>query len=98
MMIRAVMLIKSGGRVPRAVKLATELKRMACVTDAYAVFGRFDIVAFLESDDVKQLFKAISRATRLPGIMSTETLVEGQGNRDAVGDGTGPFTSQPMNY
>jgi uncharacterized protein with GYD domain len=93
MMIRAVMLIKSGGRVPRAVKLARELKRMAYVTDAYAVFGRFDIVAFLQSDDVKQLFKAISRATKFAGIMSTETLVEGQGNRDGEGYGRGPFSS-----
>jgi len=92
-MIRAVMLIRSGGRVPRAVNLAREMKRMAYVTDAYAVFGRFDIVAFLQSDDVKQLFKAISTATKLAGIMSTETLVEGQGNRDAEGYGRGPFST-----
>ena len=92
-MIRAVMLIKSGGRVPRAVNLARELKRMAHVTDAYAVFGRFDIVAFFENDDVKELFKAISRATKLAGIMSTETLVEGQGNRDFEGYGRGPFSN-----
>jgi hypothetical protein len=39
-MIRAVMLIKSGGRVPRAVNLAREIRRVAHVTDAYAVFGR----------------------------------------------------------
>jgi uncharacterized protein with GYD domain len=87
------MLIRSGGRVPRAVNLAREMKRMAYVTDAYAVFGRFDIVAFLQSDDVKQLFKAISTATKLAGIMSTETLVEGQGNRDAEGYGRGPFST-----
>jgi hypothetical protein len=92
-MIRAVMLIKSGGRVPRAVNLAREIRRVAHVTDAYAVFGRFDIVAFLENDDVKELFKAISRATKLPGIMSTETLVEGQGNRDNESYGRGPFSS-----
>lgn len=91
-MIRAVMLIRSGGRVQRAVNLARELKRMAYVTDAYAVFGRFDIVAFLQSDDVKKLFNTISRATRLAGIMSTETLVEGQGNRDAEDYGRGPFS------
>jgi len=92
-MIRAVMLIKSGGRVPRAVNLAKELKRLAHVTDAYAVFGRFDIVAFLENDDVKELFKAISRATKLAGIMSTETLVEGQANRDSESYGRGPFSN-----
>jgi uncharacterized protein with GYD domain len=93
MMIRAVMLIKSGGRVPKAVNLAAELKHMTYVTDAYAVFGRFDIVAFLQCDDTKQLFKAISRATKLARIMSTETLVEGQGNKDAEGYGRGPFSN-----
>ena len=91
-MIRAVMLIKSGGRVPRAVSLGDELRHMACVSDAYAVFGRFDVVAFFRGDDVKQVFEAVSRATKLEGIMSTETLVEGQGNKDSDDYGRGPFS------
>ena len=91
-MIRAVMLIKSGGRVPRAVSLAGELKRMTCVSDAYAVFGRFDVVAFFQADDVRQVFEAVSRATGLTGIMSTETLIEGQGRKDADEYGRGPFS------
>jgi uncharacterized protein with GYD domain len=90
-MIRAVMLIKSGGRVPRAVSLADELKRMACVSDAYAVFGRYDVVAFFQGDDVGQVFRAVSKATELAGIMSTETLVEGLGNKDSGDYGRGPF-------
>ena len=90
-MIRAVMLIKSGGSVPRAVSLANEVKCMAHVSDAYAVFGRFDVVAFFQSDDVKQVFHAVSKATKLAGIMSTETLVEGQGNTDPDNYGNGPF-------
>jgi uncharacterized protein with GYD domain len=91
-MIRAVMLIKSGGRVPRAVSLADELKSVACVSDAYAVFGRFDVVAFLQSDDVGHIFRAVSKATKLAGIMSTETLVEIQGNKDSADYGRGPFS------
>jgi uncharacterized protein with GYD domain len=86
------MLIKSGGRVPRAVSLADQLKSMACVSDAYAVFGRFDIVAFFQGDDVRQVFEAVSKATKLAGIMSTETLVEGQGNKDSEDYGRGPFS------
>ena len=50
-MIRAVMLIKSGGRVPKAVSLGNELKHIACVTDAYAVFGRFDRTGHLQGHD-----------------------------------------------
>jgi uncharacterized protein with GYD domain len=86
------MLIKSGGRVPRAVSLADQLKSMPCVSDAYAVFGRFDVVAFFQGDDVRQVFEAVSKATRLAGIMSTETLVEGQGNKDSEDYGRGPFS------
>ena len=91
-MIRAVMLIRSGGRVPRAVTLADELKRISCVSDAYAVFGRFDVVAFLQAGDVRELFKSISKATKLAGIMSTETIVEGRGNKDSDDYGRGPFS------
>ena len=91
-MIRAVMLIKSGGRVHKAVSLADELKGMPHVSDAYAVFGRFDIVAFLQAEDVKQIFKAVSKATKLAGILNTETLLEGQGNKDADEYGRGPFS------
>jgi len=86
------MLIKSGGRVPRAVSLADELKSVACVSDAYAVFGRFDVVAFLQGDNVRQVFEAVSKATKIAGIMSTETLVEGQGNKDSDEYGRGPFS------
>lgn len=86
------MLIKSGGRVPRAVSLADQLKSMTRVSDAYAVFGRFDIVAFFQGDDVRQVFEAVSKATKLAGIMSTETLVEGQGNKDSEDYGRGPFS------
>ena len=91
-MIRAVMLIKSGGSVPKAVSLADELKRMSHVSDAYAVFGRYDIVAFFQGDDVGQVFEAVSKATKLAGIMNTETLVEGQGNKDSDDYGRGPFS------
>lgn len=91
-MIRAVMLIKSGGSVPKAVSLADELKRMSHVSDAYAVFGRYDVVAFFQGNDVRQVFQAVSKATKLARIMSTETLVEVQGNTDPDDYGTGPFT------
>ena len=91
-MIRAVMLIKSGGSVPKAVSLADELKRMSHVSDAYAVFGRYDIVAFFQGDDVGQVFEAVSKATKLAGIVNTETLVEGQGNKDSDDYGRGPFS------
>jgi DNA-binding Lrp family transcriptional regulator len=92
-MIRAVMLFRSGGRVPKAVSLAKQLKSLEFVTDAYAVFGRFDIVAHLEGRDVKELFRSVSEATSLEGIMSSETLIEPAANQQSPEYGKGPFSS-----
>ena len=91
-MPRAVILIRSGGRVPKAVELAKELKRLAFVTDAYAVFGRVDVIAFLESKDVKELFRSVSEVTKIEGIMSSETLIDAESNGNAE-YGKGPFSS-----
>lgn len=92
-MIRAVMLFRSGGRVPKAVGLAEQLKALEFVTDAYAVFGRFDIVAFLEGEDVKELFRSVSEATKHEGIMSSESLIEVVSNQESHDYGKGPFSS-----
>jgi len=92
-MMRAVMLFRSGGRVPKAVDLAEQLKVLEFVTDAYAVFGRFDIVAYLEGKDVKELFSSVSQATKLEGIMSSETLIEVVAYQESPDYGKGPFSS-----
>lgn len=75
-MIRAVMLFRSGGNVPKAVSIAEQLKTLEFVIDAYACYGRFDVVAFLEGETEKELFNLFYEATKLEGIMSTETLME----------------------
>jgi uncharacterized protein with GYD domain len=88
------MLFRSGGRVPKAVSLAEQLKALEFVTDAYAVFGRYDIVAYLECKDVKQLFSLVSDATKLEGIMSSESLIEVIAADQQSDDyGKGPFSS-----
>jgi hypothetical protein len=91
-MIKAVMLIKSGGRVPKGVSLAKQLKTFEFVVDAYAVFGRFDVVAFLEGADVKKVFRSVSEATNLEGIISSETVIEVVANQESNDEGKGPFT------
>ena len=70
------MLFRSGSRVPKAMSLANQLKALEFVTDAYAVYGRFDIVAFLEAKTEKQLLKSVYDATKLEGIISSETLID----------------------
>ena len=92
-MIRAVMLIRSGGRVPKAVELAKRLKESEAVKDAYAVFGRYDVVAFFECEDMKHIFRSLSRATEASGIMVSESLMEVQENQYTEEYGKGPFAN-----
>jgi uncharacterized protein with GYD domain len=92
-LIRAVMLIKSGGRVPKAVELARRLKQSEKVKEAYAVFGRYDVIAFFESEDVKSIFRSLSRATEESGIMVSESLIEVPENQQTEEYGKGPFAS-----
>jgi uncharacterized protein with GYD domain len=87
------MLIRSGGRVPKAVELAKRLKELDAVKEAYAVFGRYDVVAFFECEDVKHIFRSLSRATEASGIIVSESLIEVQQNQYTEEYGKGPFAS-----
>jgi hypothetical protein len=92
-MIKAVMLFRSGGRIPKAVGLAEQLKTLEYVTSAYAVFGRYDIVAFLDCKSINELFKSASEATRLDGVMSSETLIEVASNQESPEYDKGPISN-----
>jgi uncharacterized protein with GYD domain len=92
-LIHAVMLIKSGGRVPKAIELAKRLKESKGVREAYAVFGRYDVIAFFESEDVKSIFRSLSRATEESGIIVSESLIEVPENQHTEEYGKGPFAS-----
>jgi len=92
-LIRAVMLIRSGGRVPKAVELAKRLKESEAVKDAYAVFGRYDVVAFFECEDMKHIFRSLSKATEANGIMVSESLMEIQKSQHTEEYGKGPFAN-----
>ena len=91
-MIRAVMLFRSGSSVPKGVSLAKKLRTLSFVTDAYAVFGRFDVVAFLEAEDENKLYKLFSEAT-LEGVMTLESLIEVLSDEKSRDYGKGPFSS-----
>ena len=92
-MIRAVMLIRSGGRVPKAVELARRLKELDAVKEAYAVFGRYDVIALLECEDLKEVFRNLSKATEANGIIVSESIIEVQENQHTEEQGKGPFAS-----
>jgi uncharacterized protein with GYD domain len=84
------MLLRSGGRVPRAIDLANKLKNLRGVMDAYAVFGRFDIVAFFECKNEAELFSSISEVTKLEGLMGSETLMEILAHQESLEYGKNP--------
>ncbi len=77
----------------KATDIAEKLRTLEFVTEAYAVFGRFDIVAFLEGRDVKDLFKSVSEATQLEGIMSSESFIEVVVDQESPEYGKWPFPS-----
>ena len=77
----------------KATDIAEKLRTLEFVTEAYAVFGRFDIVAFLEGRDVKDLFKSVSEATQLEGIMSSESFIEVVADQESPEYGKWPFPS-----
>jgi len=84
------MLLRSGGRVPRAIDIASRLKRLSGVRDAYAVFGRFDVIAFFECKNEAELFNSVSSVTKLEGLMSSETLMEIHSHRESIEYEKGP--------
>lgn len=68
------MLVKSsyGG----ALVIASEAKKISGVEDAYPVFGRYDVVVFIEAQDYQALREVAAKVVRIEGVRSTETLPE----------------------
>jgi len=73
--MRGLVLIKASGEA--APKIVDGAKKIKGVVDAYPVFGRFDIVVFLEARDFSSLHQVAGKVAALEGLRSTETLVEG---------------------
>ncbi|KYH41159.1 MAG: AsnC family transcriptional regulator [Candidatus Bathyarchaeota archaeon B63] len=74
-MMNACVLLKV---VPtKAESILETIKTIKGVRKAYFTYGRFDIVAFLEIRDYKELREITGRINEMPGVRSTETLAEG---------------------
>lgn len=73
-MLNACILLKV---VPtRAEAVLEAVKKIGGVKKAYLIYGRFDIVAFLEMKDYAELREVTSVINGIEGVRSTETLVE----------------------
>ena len=61
----------------KADSILETIKTIKEVRKAYFIYGRFDIVAFLEVEGYKDLREITERINEIPGVRSTETLAEG---------------------
>lgn len=50
--------------------------RLRGVRKAFVVYGRFDMIAFAETDDYPEIRKLTGTINAIEGVRSTETLVE----------------------
>jgi len=73
-MISACMLIEaSPGKVETVLD---RVKKVSGVRKAFTVFGRFDIVAFIEAQDYEAVRKLSLTVNAIEGVEETETIVE----------------------
>ena len=70
-----LVLVKVGAASPLGI--LEGIKGVDGVLDAYVVFGRFDIVVFIEAEDYYELKDIAGKIAGIEGIKSTETLVHG---------------------
>lgn len=71
-MLEACTLIKA---IPtRVEEILTSIREYNEIIKAYIVYGRWDIVAFIEISDYKRLKSLTSEINSIEGVRSTETL------------------------
>jgi DNA-binding Lrp family transcriptional regulator len=77
---KAFVLIKvgTGTHLNFAKSTKEEIAKIEGVTEVYGVFGRYDIIAKIETPTLEHLSSVIADKIRsISGVISTETLVVG---------------------
>jgi len=54
----------------------SQLRKIRGVRKAYVVYGRFDLVAFVEGPDYPALRELTAKINSVDGVRNTETLAE----------------------
>ena len=70
-MVKAVILVKA----PRSL-VASKLKNIKEVKDAFSISGRFDAVALVQVKSLSQLKRLTTKIQKIPSVQRTETLVQ----------------------
>jgi len=58
-------------------EVVQELQKIEGVTIAQTVYGEFDVITKVESDNLKDLDAAITKIRKIGGIIRTMTLISG---------------------
>ena len=74
--MNGLMLIRIGAKETPA--FLQEVGKLEGVVDAYAVFGRFDVAVLIEGKGFSGVKAVAANVTKLKGVKSTETLIEGK--------------------
>lgn len=70
-MVKAVILVKA----PRSL-IASKLKNIKEVKDAFSISGRFDAVALVQVKSLYELKNLTTKIQKIPNVQRTETLVQ----------------------
>ena len=70
-MVKAVILVKA----PRSL-VASKLKNIKQVKEAFSISGRFDAVALAQVKSLSELKRLTTRIQKIPNVQRTETLVQ----------------------
>jgi DNA-binding Lrp family transcriptional regulator len=71
-MLNACILVKT---IPtRIVATLSDIKKFKQLRKAYPVYGRWDIVAFMEVSEYRELKEITAQINAMKGVRSTETL------------------------
>jgi len=73
-MVQACILIKA--KTKSVFDVVKQLEQMEEVKDAFPVFGRFDVVAFIEVESRDRVVELARKINGLEGVIRTETLLE----------------------
>ena len=73
-MINACILVKT--TPTQTDEVLKSVTRISGVRKAFVAFGRYDLVAFVSSNDYSGITKLTSQVNLITGVRSTETLVE----------------------
>lgn len=74
MIMKALVLVRVFGKKPEVI--LEKIRNVKGVSDAFMVFGRFDVCLLLTAPDLPGIKRIVNKLHQKTGIKRTETLIE----------------------